>query len=104
MDIAFPYRAKKIFGAASFALVFLIIIAEVEALVLVALGIVVHRFDLFVDLQPVILPGSCIVALSAASVFWWRARAWSRRRVGLLNLWVGGGTAFGESLARKRPQ
>ncbi|MDO8506625.1 MAG: hypothetical protein Q7S41_03350, partial [Candidatus Limnocylindria bacterium] len=76
MDIAFPYRAKKSFGAASFALIFLVIILEVEALVLVALGIVAHRFDLFVDLQPVILPGACIVALSAETVFWWRARAW----------------------------
>lgn len=102
IDIAFPYRAKKSFGAASFALVFLIAIAEVEALALVALAVVAHRFDLFADLQPVILPGSCIVALSAASVFWWRARAWSRHRVEMLNLWVGGGTAFGESLARKR--
>ena len=104
MDIAFPYRAKKSFGAASFALIFLIIIAEVEALALVALGVVAHRFDLFVDLQPVILPGSCIIALSAATVFWWRARGWSKQRVEMLNLWAGGGTAFGESLARKRTQ
>lgn len=103
MDIAFPYRAKKSFGAASFALIFLVIILEVEALVLVALGIVAHRFDLFVDLQPVILPGACIVALSAATVFWWRARAWSKQRVEMLNLWAGGGTAFGERLAKNRP-
>lgn len=104
LDIAFPYRAKKSFGAASFALVFLIIILEVEALVLVALGVVAHRFDLFVALQPVILPGACIVALSAAAVFWWRARGWSKQRVEMLDLWAGGGTAFGESLARKRTQ
>ena len=104
MDIAFPYRAKKSFGAASFALVFLIIILEVEALVLVALGVVAHRFDLFVALQPVILPGACIVALASAGVFWWRARGWSKQRVEMLDLWAGGGTAFGESLARKRTQ
>lgn len=103
MDIAFPYRAKKSFGAASFALIFLVVILEVEALVLVALGIVAHRFDLFVDLQPVVLPGACIVALSAATVFWWRARAWRKQRVEMLNLWAGGGTAFGERLAKNRP-
>jgi hypothetical protein len=102
MDIAFPYRAKKTFGAASFALVFLLIILEVEALVLVALGIVAHRFDLFVDLQDVILPGACVIALSASAVFWWRARGWSRQRVEMLNLWAGGGTAFGERLAKNR--
>jgi hypothetical protein len=104
MEIAFPYRAKKTFGAASFALIFLVIIFEVEALVLVALGVVAHRFDLFVDLQEVILPGACLISLSASAAFWWRARAWSRQRVEMLNLWAGGGTAFGERLAKSRPQ
>jgi hypothetical protein len=102
MDIAFPYRAKRSFGAASFALIFLVIIAEVEALVLVALGVVAHRFDLFVDLQEVILPGACLIALSAAVVFWWRARAWTKTRVEMLDLWAGGGTSFGERLAKSR--
>lgn len=104
LDIAFPYRAKKTFGAASFALVFLIAVAEVEALVLVALGVVAHRFDLFIALQEIVLPAACVVALASALVFWWRARAWSKQRVEMLNLWAGGGTAFGERLAKSRPQ
>jgi hypothetical protein len=103
LDIAFPYRQKKSFGAASFALIFLVIILEVEALVLVALGIVAHRMDLFIDLQEIIFPGACLIALSASIVFWWRARAWSRQRVEMLNLWAGGGTSFGENLAKTRP-
>jgi hypothetical protein len=103
LDIAFPYRVKRSFGAASFALIFLIIIGEVEALILVALGIVAHRFDLFVDLQEVIFPGACLIALSAAVVFWWRARAWARQRIETLDLWAGGGTAFGEHLLKSRP-
>jgi len=102
MDIAFPYRTKKSFGAASFALVFLIIVFEVEALILVALGVVAHRFDLFVDLQEVILPGACFIALTSSVAFWWRARSWSKARVEALNLWAGGGTAFGERLAKTR--
>jgi hypothetical protein len=107
LDIAFPYRAKKTFGAASFALIFLVILLEIEALCLVALAVVAHRFDLFVDLQPVLLPAACIVALAAATVFWWRARRWTKTKVELLNVWaqggnVGGGTAYGEKLARKR--
>ena len=103
LDIAFPYRVKKSFGAASFALIFLLIIGEVEALILVALGIVAHRFDLFVDLQEVIFPGACLIALSVSVVFWWRARAWARQRIETLDLWAGGGTAFGEHLRKTRP-
>ncbi len=104
LDVAFPYRNKRSFGAASFALVFLMLLAEIEGLIAVALGIVAHRFDLFVDLQPVILPGACLVSLSAAVVFWWRARSWSRQRMEMLDLWAQGGTAYGERLAKARQQ
>lgn len=106
-DIAFPYRAKRSFGAASFALIFLVIILEVEALVLIALGVIAHRLDLFVDLQPVLLPAACVIALAAATVFWWRARRWTKNKIELLNVWAqggtgGGGSAYGEKLALKR--
>jgi hypothetical protein len=104
MDVAFPYRTKKRFGAASFALIFLTLLAEIEGLVFVALAVVAHRLDLFMDLQPIILPGACLVALSAAGVFWWRARSWSKQRVELLNLWAQGGTAYGERLVKSRQQ
>lgn len=100
-DLLFPYKARRSFGAASFALIFLIALAEVELLVAIALGIVAHRLDLFLTLQPLILPGACLVALSTAAVFWWRARSWTRSRVEMLDLWAGGGTAFGERLAAK---
>jgi len=104
MDVAFPYRIKKRFGAASFALIFLVLMAEIELLVFVALAIVAHRLDLFMGLQPIIFPGACLVALSAAGVFWWRARSWTRQRVDMLNLWAQGGTAYGERLAKSRQQ
>ena len=68
LDIALPYRRKRTFGASSFALIFVTIVLEVEALALVALGIIGHRFDLFVDLQPVIFPSACGIALAAAAV------------------------------------
>jgi hypothetical protein len=102
MDIAFPYRSKKTFGAPSFALIFLVLLAEIEILVFVALGVVAHRLDLFWDLQPVVLPGACLVALSGAGVFWWRARSWTKQRIEMLNLWAQGGTAYGERLAKSR--
>ncbi len=102
-DIAFPYRAKKNFGAASFALIFLVLLIEIEALVFVALAIIAHRADLFVDLQEIVLPGACLVSLTTAGVFWWRARAWSKERVAMLDAWAGGGTSYGERLAKNRP-
>jgi len=102
LDIAFPYRRKRTFGAASFALLFLLVVVEIEALVFVALAVVAHRLDLFVDLQEVVLPGACLIGLSTAVVFWWRARSWTRERVAMLNAWAGGGTSYGERLASKR--
>jgi hypothetical protein len=104
MDVAFPYRIKKRFGAASFALIFLTLLAEIEVLVFIALAIVAHRLDLFMDLQPIVLPGACLVALAAAGVFWWRARAWSKQRVDILNLWTQGGNAYAERVAKSRQQ
>ena len=104
MDVAFPYRIKRRFGAASFALIFIVLLVEIELLVFVALAIVAHRLDLFMDLQPIIFPGACLVALSAAGVFWWRARSWTKQRVDMLNLWAQGGTAYGERLAKSRQQ
>lgn len=106
LDIAFPHRANKTFGAASFALVFLMAVLEIEVLVLLALGVVAHRFDLFMTLQVAVLPAACLVALATATVFWWRARAWGKQRLESLTLWDGGGSAFGERLAksRQRPQ
>jgi hypothetical protein len=100
MDVAFPYRIKRSFGAASFALIFLILLAEIELLVFIALAIVAHRLDLFMDLQPIVFPGACLVALMASVVFWWRARQWTKQRVEMLNLWAKGGTAYGERLAK----
>ena len=103
LDIALPYRRKKTFGASSFALIFVTIVIEVEALALVALGVIGHRFDLFVDLQPIIFPSACGIALAAATVFWWRARQWTRNRVQMLNLWAGGGAAANDHIAEARP-
>jgi hypothetical protein len=104
MDVAFPYRIKRRFGAASFALIFLVLLAEIELIVFVAIAIVGHRLDLFMGLQPIILPAACLLALAAAGVFWWRARSWTKQRVELLNLWAQGGTAYGERLAKSRQQ
>lgn len=96
LDVAFPYRVRKTFGAASFALVFLLVFFEVEAIVLVALGVVARRLDLYIALGESVLATACLLALSASAVFWWRARTWSRQRVELLNLWTTDGVLYGQ--------
>ena len=102
LDIAFPYRVRRTFGITSLALVFVLLLAEVEALVFVALAVVAHRLDLFWELQPVLLPGACFISLTVAAVFTWRARTWSQHRVATLEQWAGTGTGFAEKLATKR--
>ncbi len=100
-DIAFPYRAQKSFGVVSFSLVFVMLIVEIELLVAVALGIVAHRFDLFLDLQSILLPGATLVSLVTSAVFAWRARSWSKARIAGLREWGTGTSAYAEKIAAR---
>jgi hypothetical protein len=102
IDIAFPYRRKRSFGAASFALTFLVLLFEVELLVFIGVVIAARQFQLWWDLQPIVFPSACLISLAAAVVFWWRARAWSRERVETLEAWTRNDTTFGQQLAQKR--
>lgn len=79
-DPALPYRANRRFGVASFALLFVALLAEIELLVLAALALA-GRADLFLLLQPLIVPAAVFVSLTAAAVFAWRSRAWTRARM-----------------------
>ena len=101
-DIAFPYRAKRSFGIVSFSFVFLILVLEAELVVFLGLGIIAHRFDLFVDLQPDILPAAVLVSLIASTVFAWRARAWSKARIEGLREWGGAAaSSYAEKIAAR---
>jgi hypothetical protein len=101
IDIAFPYRRRRSFGAVSFAFTFIVLLVEVELLAFLA-ALVARQIAFWWDLQPVLFPTACLVALAAATVFWWRARFWSRRRVHTLEAWARGGPTFGQQLAEKR--
>ncbi|HEY7624549.1 MAG TPA: hypothetical protein VIA63_05945 [Candidatus Limnocylindria bacterium] len=101
IDIAFPYRRRRSFGVVSFAFTFVVLLLEVELLALLA-SIVARQLALWWDLQSVVLPTACLVSLATAAVFWWRARAWSRRRVNMLEAWSRGGPTFGQQLAEKQ--
>jgi len=82
LEIAFPYRAHRSFGAASFALVFISLILEIELLILLALGVVARRLDLFLPLQTAVFPAAVAVSLVATGVF-----AWTRARIAGLSAW-----------------
>ena len=101
LDIAFPYRRRRSYGAASFAFTFLILLAEVEILAFIGVAIVARQLQLWWDLQPIVLPTACLISLAAAAVFWWRARSWSRHRVQTLEAWARGGQTLGQQLAQK---
>jgi hypothetical protein len=102
IDIAFPYRRRRSFGAASFAFTFLVLLLEVELLAFVGVAMVARQPQLWWDLQPIVFPTACLVSLAAATVFWWRARSWSRQRIQIAEAWARGGTTFGQQLAQKR--
>jgi len=102
IDIAFPYRRRRSYGAASFALTFLVLLFEVELLAFIGVAIAARQPQLWWDLQPIVLLTACLVRLAAAAVFWWRARSWSKRRVGTAEAWARGGRTFGQQLAEKR--
>ena len=102
-DIAFPYRAQRTFGIVSLAFLFLVLLIETELVVFIGLAIVAHRLDLFLPLQPDILPAAVLVSLVASSVFAWRARSWSKARIEGLRDWGGAATtAYAEKIAARR--
>ena len=102
IDIAFPYRRRRSFGAASFAFTFLVLLLEVELLAFIGVAIAARQPQLWWDLQPIVFPTACLISLAAAVVFWWRARSWSRHRVETAEAWARGGPTLGQQLAQKR--
>src|SRR3954471_16848086 len=96
IDIAFPYRRRRSFGAASFAFTFLVLVFEVELLAFIGVAIAARQLQLWWDLQPIVFPTACLVSLATAGVFWWRARTWSKHRVAIAEAWARGGMTFGQ--------
>ena len=102
IDIAFPYRRRRSFGAASFAFTFLVLLFEVELLVFIGVAIAARQPQLWWDLQPIVFPTACLISLAAAAVFWSRARSWSKQRVQTAEAWARGGPTLGQQLAQKQ--
>ena len=99
-DIAFPYRANRGFGAASFALLFVALLLEIELIVFVALA-VAGRADRFLDLQTMVIPAAVLVSLTAALVFSWRARVWTRNRMASVKRYSTESSGYAERLAEQ---
>jgi hypothetical protein len=102
IDIAFPYRRRRSFGAASFAFTFLVLFFEVQLLAFVGILLAARQIELWWDLQPIVFPTACLVSLATAAVFWWRARSWSKHRVETLEAWARGGMTLGQQLSDRR--
>jgi hypothetical protein len=101
IEIAFPYRRRRSFGAASFALTFLVLVLEIELLAFIGVAVAARQLQLWWDLQPIVFPTACLISLMTAGVFWWRARSWSRHRIQTLEAWARGGPTLGQQLADK---
>src|SRR6267143_6654475 len=102
IDIAFPYRRRRSYGAASFAFMFLVLLLEVELLAFIGVAIAARQPQLWWDLQPIVFPTACLISLAAAAVVWWRARTWSKERVEIAEAWARGGPTLAQQLAQKR--
>ena len=99
-DIAFPYRANRGFGATSFALLFVALLLEIELIVFVALA-VAGRADRFLDLQTMVIPAAVLVSLTAALVFSWRARSWTRARMARVTRHSAEASGYAERLTQR---
>lgn len=100
LDVAFPYRAHRQFGAASAAFVFVVLVIEIELLSFAAFGLA-GQLALFLPLQNLFFPATILVSLAATGAFTLRARTWTRARLRSLDEYDAGASAFGERLARR---
>ena len=72
VGLAFLGHLARQRSLASAALFFLVLVDEIEALVFLAVGIVLHRIDLFLAAQDVLLPAVLFVAGAATLARSWR--------------------------------
>lgn len=54
------------------ALLFLLLVDEIEAIVFVAVGVVLHRLDLFLAAQDALFPAAVLIAAAASAARNWR--------------------------------
>jgi len=94
-----PYRANARYGILSFAMLFVALLIEIETVVFAALA-VAGRPDLFLQLQPLIIPAAVMVSLTAALVFAWRATAWTRARMDDVGEYSAESANYAERLAQ----
>lgn len=80
-EIIFPVQYDRSFGLASACFLLLVVFAEIEGLVFIALGLLARRPDLFTDLQVAIAPAAFLVAAAAATAVWAQQRALRARMV-----------------------
>ena len=72
MGFAFLADLARRRSLASAALLFLLLIDEVEGLLFVAVGVILHRVDLFIALQDALFPAIVLLAGAVSLVRNWR--------------------------------
>ena len=77
MEIISPLGRGRRYGAVSATFLFMMVLAEIEGLAFIAVGLVGGRPDLFLVGQGVIFPAAWTVAAATAGAMLWRARNWS---------------------------
>ncbi len=80
LQIISPLNRGRTYGAFSASFLFLLILAEIEGLAFLMLGLALGEPALFVSLQGALLPAAWIVSASASGAVLWRARTWTKRR------------------------
>ena len=99
-EIAFPYRANRQFGVASFALVFVTLVIETELLVAAGFALA-QQLGLYLTFQSLFFPVIVLVSLFVSAVFTFRTRSWTRQRLVLAASYGAGAAAYGERLAKR---
>lgn len=64
----------------SLSILFLVVLAEIEGLAYLALGLLLGRPDLFIAAQGALFPAAWLVAAAAVGGLLWRMLRWEARR------------------------
>jgi hypothetical protein len=74
VGIAYLVNLARARSLAAAALLFLLLVDEIEGMVFVVVGIVLHRVDLFLAMQDSLFPAVVVVAAVASAARNWRRR------------------------------
>ncbi len=75
MGVAFLLALMRQRSLASAAFLFLLLVDEIEGMTFVAVGVLLHRVDLFPAVQDAVFPAAVVIAASASLAHGWHRPA-----------------------------